>query len=179
LWLLIRGEHLAPEALICPATTDVTSDFQKAENFWDFGSTRFLSYGLQSPYGYGGSLSVLTPSGVILVADGSPYVQTETGFDPGKIKPPAQLKIVDWGSGMDGDQKMFWGNSPNHDGKGQNVGYFGGQAEWRTGANCGKNGDNIYTATNKDGSNEDTATSSAGVLSSGVRNNEFDTLILP
>jgi len=173
LWLLAREEHVGLEAFVCPSTTDTPYEGEQIKNYWDFRSSLRISYGLQSPYGYGGSLSILTPEGVVLVADGSPYVDPSTGNNPGKIKTNAS--IVDWGNeNAGGEQMQLWGNSPNHDSEGQNVGYFDGRAEWQTTANCGKDGDNIYTATN-----HKTATSPGGNLTAGIKNNENDTLILP
>ena len=173
LWLLAREEHVSLAAFACPGTTDHHSEYQDARKYWDFGSSRNISYGLQSPYGWDGSLSILTPSGVVLVADGSPYVETSEGSNPGKIN--TKRSVVDWGrEGMDGNQMKLLGNSPNHESEGQNVGYYDGRAEWQTAANCGKDGDNIYSA-----SNHKTATSAGGRLTAGIKNNENDTLILP
>ena len=173
LWLLAREEHVSLAAFVCPGTTDHHSEYQEVKKYWDFGSSRNISYGLQSPYGWEGSLSIITPSGVVLVADGSPYVETSEGSNPGKIN--TKRSVVDWGrEGMDGDQMKLWGNSPNHESEGQNVGYYDGRVEWQTAANCGKDGDNIYSATN-----HKTATSAGGRLTPGVKNNENDTLILP
>ena len=187
LWLLVRDEHAPPPGFVCPGTNDVQSERQNIKTTWDFASSEQISYGLQSPYGFDGSLSVLTPSSVVLVADGSPYVEQSTGDNPGRIKSPADLHIVDWGADSGGgegddsvnDEAMLYGNSPNHNRDGQNVGYIDGKVEWRTGANCGKNGDNIYTATGKDASDEETSTSPGGKLTSSIQNNENDTLILP
>jgi len=180
LWLLLRGEFVPASGFVCAGTEDRPSPRQEdMDDYWDFSSSLDVSYGMQSPYGYDGSLSILTPEGVVMVADGSPYVQTSYGTNPGAIKTGADLRIADWGSGGDGVELMRRGNSPNHDGQGQNVGFWDGRAEWRTGAACGRNSDNIYTATDERGLNEDTATSAGGDLRSGIRNNPYDTLILP
>ena len=185
LWLLVREEHASLTGFVCPGTTDVPSESQDIKTSWDFGSGRNISYGLQSPYGYGGSLSILTPSGVVLVADSSPYVEPYTEHNRGgKIK-SAGLHLVDWGDGGSDENggsisdNMLFGNSPNHDREGQNVGYIDGRVEWRGGASCGKNSDNIYTATDSNANEEATSTSAKGVLADGVKNNENDTLILP
>ena len=176
LWLLARGEYVDMAAFVCPGTTDIPSEYQKVREYWDFGSSRYISYGLQSPYGWGGSLSVITPRGVVLVADGSPYVETSEGNNPGKIRTG---NVVNWtNEGMDGDEMRLKGNSPNHEAEGQNIGYYDGRAEWRTAANCGKDGDNIYSA-NMQQADAKTATSAEGKLSATVRNNPNDTLILP
>ena len=177
LWLLARESHVASlSAFICPATTDIPSDRQEVELNWDFSSIRYISYGLQSPYGWDGSLSILGPADggdVVYIADGSPYVETSSGDNPGKID--TNRSVVDWGDDNLGvEAKQLLGNSPNHDAEGQNVGYHDGRVEWKTVANCGKGGDNIYTATNLR-----TGISAAGSLSAGIKNNENDTLILP
>jgi len=171
LWLLARGEHVAMAAFVCPGTTDSQNEREKVEDYWDFRSGLRISYGLQSPYGHGGSLSILTPEGVVLVADGSPYVQPE-GNNSGKLK---NVAVVDWGSeARSFEERQLFGNSPNHDSEGQNVGFLAGHAEWKTAANCGKGGDNIYSA-----SNDPTMTNGRGFLKDDSKNNENDTLILP
>ena len=178
LWLLAREDYVASlSAFICPATTDIPSDRQEAELNWDFSSSRYISYGLQSPYGWDGSLSIVDPieggGNVVQIADGSPYVETSTGDNPGKID--TERSVVDWGDDNVGaEAKQLLGNSPNHGAEGQNVGYRDGRVEWKTVANCGKGGDNIYTATNAR-----TGISAAGSLLAGIKNNENDTLILP
>ena len=169
LWLLARGEHVPLTAFVCPATTDTPNAQERVKDYWDFESGLRISYGLQSPYGHGGSLSILTPANVVLVADGSPYVETSSGT----IK--ANPNLVNWSDDtLDTEQKRLRGNSPNHDSEGQNVGYIDGHADWKTDANCGKNSDNIYTATSSDSD-----TSDEGTLTSTSTNNENDTLILP
>jgi prepilin-type N-terminal cleavage/methylation domain-containing protein len=179
LWLLVREGHVNVAAFVCPSSTDIKSEYQKVKKYWDFGSSRYISYGLQSPYGYGGSLSVIMPDGVVIVADGSPYVQTSQGDDPGKLR-TGRIMVADWADdGQDGDQMQFYGNSPNHEMEGQNVGYITGNAQWKTAANCGKDGDNIYSANGKSGSAVKTATSPGGKLAPNIRNNKNDTLILP
>jgi len=180
LWLLAKRDYVSLEGFVCAATDDLPSTHQKVDKYWDFSSSRYISYGMQSPYGFGGSLNVLTPAGVVLIADGSPYVQSSTGLNPGKIKENDDLTIIDWGGNADGLVKMRLGNSPNHDGDGQNVGFWDGTVEWRSGAACGKNGDNIYTARNERVRDEDRDTDyGAGSLSSSIKNNPNDTLILP
>ncbi len=180
LWLLLKREYVPASGFVCAGTTDIASSHQDISKSWDFSSSIYISYGLQSPYGFGGSLSVLTPPGVILIADGSPYVQDSLGSNPGKIKEGPDLMIVDWGGALDGLVKMRRGNSPNHEGQGQNVGFIDGRADWRTSAACGKNGDNIYTARNEKVRQEGKNTEyGAGSLTPGIRNNPNDTLILP
>ena len=169
LWLLARGDHVSLAAFVCPATTDSPNEGERVKEYWDFESGLRISYGLQSPYGHGGSLSILTPENVVLVADGSPYVETYSGT----IR--ANPNLVNWSDDtLDTEQKRLRGNSPNHDSEGQNVGYIDGHADWKTDANCGKNSDNIYTATGSE-----TETSDEGNLTPGIKNNENDTLILP
>ena len=188
LWLLVREEHVSVAAFVCPATTDIPSQYQKVEDYWDFYRSEYISYGIQSPYGWDGSLTVLTPRGVVLIADGSPYVEPSAGNDPGKIKKKGDLHIVDWGRSagdiLDGDTMKLYGNSPNHDSEGQNIGYSDGHAEWQEVAACGRDGDNIYTANDEaDPKERRTATDAEGHLdvtrAGGIKNNENDTLILP
>jgi len=177
LWLLVREGYVGVSAFVCPSTTDISSVYQDAELTWDFSSSRYISYGLQSPYGWDGSLSIVGSAdgsaATVLIADGSPYVEISTGDDPGKIDP--NRGVVDWAdNSMSVETKQLLGNSPNHNGEGQNVGYSDGKVEWKTVANCGKDGDNIYTA-----ANHKTTVSAGGNLTAGIKNNENDTLILP
>ena len=183
LWLLVREGYVGVSAFVCPSTTDIPSAYQDAELTWDFTRSEYISYGLQSPYGWDGSLSILGPAdgsaATVYLADGSPYVEISTGDDPGKIKtaviPGTSSNVVDWADdNMSVETKQLLGNSPNHDGEGQNVGYADGRVEWKTVANCGKDGDNIYTA-----SNHKTAVAAGGNLTGGIKNNQNDTLILP
>jgi prepilin-type N-terminal cleavage/methylation domain-containing protein len=186
LWLLVRDEQAPMPAFICPGSvTDMISENQDIQETWDFESGENISYGLQSPYGFDGSLTVLSPSDVVLVADGSPY--TTVG---GMI---GSATIIDWTSGDAGGEEgsdgiseaMRLGNSPNHAREGQNVGYIDGRVEWMPGGNCGKDGDNIYTARgqtvqqDKIDADAEVLKSGAGNLVDKIRNNENDTLILP
>jgi prepilin-type N-terminal cleavage/methylation domain-containing protein/prepilin-type processing-associated H-X9-DG protein len=192
LWLLVREEHVAAGAFVCPGTTDAPNTHQRVKATWDFGpygqvdASRSISYGLQSPYGFEGSLGILAEPGVVMVADGSPYVQTSKGDNPGMIKtaviPGTARNVVDWNEGsasLSRKQKKLWGNSPNHGREGQNVGYFDGHAEWMTQASCGKDLDNIYTANGRAGAAAKTAISLGGSLMGNSKNNKNDTLILP
>ena len=177
LWLLVRGGHVSAEAFICPgSTTDKLGAYKKTSKkiseYWDFAAGNQISYGLQSPYGFDGSLSVITPTGVVLVADGSPHTD-----DSGKLK--SSPGIVNWEGNMNDQDKRLRGNSPNHDSNGQNIGYHDGRVEWQGYANVGKNGDNIYTASNKTARIEEDSTNSWGTLSESVKNNQNDTMILP
>jgi len=173
MWLLAREEHVALQSFVCPASGGRASEYAKPTDYWDFPRGDNVSYGMQSPYGHGGSLTVIVPSGVVLVADGSPYTTITGAIN-------RQAKIVNWAADerYEGEHQWF-GNSPNHEREGQNAGYIDGSVEWRLGANCGKNGDNIYTATNKTAVREEQSTSPGGGLVAGVKNNENDTLILP
>jgi prepilin-type N-terminal cleavage/methylation domain-containing protein len=151
LWLLVRDEQAPMPAFVCPGSeTDLISENQDIQETWDFASGENISYGLQSPYGFDGSLSVLSPSDVVLVADGSPYTTVK-----GEINSSAT--IIDWTASGGSEEEwsdeigefMRLGNSPNHAREGQNIGYIDGRVEWMYGANCGKDGDNIYTARNQ------------------------------
>jgi len=174
LWLLVRGEHAPLTAFVCPSAGDVVSMHQEPDD-WDFAIGRYLSYGLQSPYGYG-SLSINTPVDVVLVADGSPYVEGDDQTNPGKID--THRSIVNWAGGAPLETKQQYGNSPNHRTQGQNVGFSDGSVTWRETADCGKNGDNIYSAAKRTDNNNG-ETHPRGFLNAGIRNNENDTVILP
>ena len=161
LWLLVREEHVGVASFVCPATTDSPREDvnEKVKDYWDFASGSRISYGLQSPYGHGGSLTALTPPDVVLVADGNPYV-TASG-----------VIHTDWAGAAEDTMTL---SSRNHEFEGQNTGYWDGRVKWETGPTCGKDGDNIYTA-----SNHVTGTSATGSLTAAAKNNENDTLILP
>jgi prepilin-type N-terminal cleavage/methylation domain-containing protein len=179
LWLLAREDHVSFESFVCPATTDTPDKKEDTRKLWDFRSALRVSYGLQNPYGWDGSLSVITPAGVALVADGSPYIEPYSGkTNGGKIR--KNVKVAQWGGGGDGDQLKLQGNSPNHISEGQNVGYNDGHALWQEVASCGKDGDNIYSANGeRNVAKQRTETSPDGVLKSDSKNNENDTLIWP
>jgi len=165
-WLLLRGEYLQPESLVCPSTDDTVDPIRaepseastlKITDFWDFVPAdatfsikkKHLSYGLQNPYGENRPLSLSAPQGVPWVADSSPYVESPATDSTltlvGKLK--STVAVVDWGdANIPLDDKKAGGNSPNHSTEGQNVGFSDGSASWRDVANCGWDHDNIYSA---------------------------------
>jgi len=175
LWLLVRENHATPAAFVCPSAGDSESRHQDISRDWDFEHGRYISYGLQSPYGYG-SLSMHVHGDVVWVADGSPYVQRDYQDRPGRID--TGRPVVNWGSGAALSTKQRYGNSPNHSHRGQNIGFPDGSVDWAETADCGKKGDNIYTAA-KGTKNNKGDTSPGGVINGGVKNNENDTVILP
>jgi prepilin-type N-terminal cleavage/methylation domain-containing protein len=171
MWLLVRGGHVSMSSFICPGTSDTASDHQDIKRSWDFVSGNHLSYGMQSPYGHDSPLSVITPSGVVLVADGSPYTDA-TGV-------LSASRGVNWANNDTDEEKRLRGNSRNHDSSGQNIGYRDGRAEWQENANVGKNSDDIYSASGKTDRDEAKSTSQYGWLRTDYKNNPNDTLILP
>ncbi len=134
LYLLIRDYYCQAGQFICPSTTDGEAA-ERPSSFWDFADGTRISYAVQCPYGN-------TPlgqgvGGMAVLADRSPYFVESTGLR-NAVAP------VDWGGGGN-ELDLLQGNSPNHLRTGQNVCDLGGSVRFQRRADCGIEGDDIYT----------------------------------
>lgn len=132
LYMLVRSGACKIESFVCPST-DETAD--EGGDFWDFADGTNISYALMNPYGPERYFKD-TDESVFLLGDGSPYFEPESGSRNAQAP-------VDF-SGADAETVEL-GNSPNHDGDGQNVALSGGATHFEDRADCGVSGDNIYT----------------------------------
>ena len=141
--LLVKGDFVSQDAFVCPSTDD-TPDLTLEGEYLDFASAGNISYAFQSPYGSDGMRNRpfygASPDSLIVMADGGPQVN-----DDGTLM--ASASVTDWGSKLSRSEREK-GNSPNHvNGEGQNVLYANlATVKFRTRADAGFNGDNIYTA---------------------------------
>lgn len=124
LFLLMRQEKLPPEVLICPYNDvnswlpDNAGTLDQRSNFTDWRQN--LGYSYANPY----------PNAMAVSAG---YYLTSS------LRPATPI-MADLNPGTGGTA-----NSTNHEGRGQNVLYADGHANWETTPLVGINQDNIYT----------------------------------
>lgn len=137
LWLLVRGRYLkSPKYFVCPSSGDFADSVTDANGLpvppkgrGNFRSKWNLSYGYATPFGNAPGYELNTdklPPDFALMADQGP----EQGVMPAANAPPLELAR---------------GNSPNHNGAGQNVLYAAGYVKFQITPYCGNRMDNIYT----------------------------------
>lgn len=146
LFLAVRLKSITPEILICPEANDSLaglSDHLTGKPYYDFnvgngGYRNKLSYSYHlqfrdrdaSTKGY--PLGMTSDTRMAVLADRNPFLEypgppVDSGWAANFLPP---------GSGT---------NSPNHNGRGQNVGFLDGHVEWFNRPTAGPNEDNIYT----------------------------------
>lgn len=137
LFLLVRTQHLDPQALLCPATLGQPERFDDApaaerSNFHDVHSA--LTYGIQNPYaddnalvaGFNWTLKDLGPQFVLAADRGPAPNYCDPAVGPGAVESLRQA------------------NSQNHSGRGQNVLYAHGGVEYVESPFAGIARDHIY-----------------------------------
>ncbi len=129
LFLLIRTEKTPAYRFICPATESAVADRfgglspLERSNFTDVKKN--LTYGMQNPYANDTTLAA--------------------GFKWGPQWLPANFALIaDIGPAPVSKFPPSLGNSPNHDGDGQNILYVDGSVEFRTTPLAGIENDHIY-----------------------------------
>lgn len=141
LWLLARVQHVPTKILICAYDDENefspdAADPARTSNFTSWKKS--LGYSYANPYpdaaatvaGYKLTGRILADFAV--AADLNPGISPRT--NPTTVRP-----------GM-ADALMKFGNSINHERKGQNVLYADGHAAWQATPFCGHGGDNIYAS---------------------------------
>ncbi len=177
LWLLWYADYVDLDIYICPSAGHESEDDpikSDGEKYSDFSGRKHLSYGYQLPYnsrasadGLGpGAWTTIMESGVAIAADMSPYVKSDGSWH--SYSPT----ITGWGKNDLTDDEIEAGNSPNHDGEGQNVLYADGHVSWTERADVGIDNDNVYTAASGDDD-----TDQEGEMD--VPNSEVDSMIAP
>lgn len=149
LFLAVRLKSITPGILICPETNDAPAGLSHdvtGERHYDFdvfynGNHRnkfSYSYHLQfrdrdaSTKGY--PLAMTSDTRMAVLADRSPFL-TYPGTNYMAVDP------IEIPAGTTASET----NSPNHNGKGQNVGFLDGHVAWFNRPTAGPNEDNIYT----------------------------------
>lgn len=174
LWLLVQSGQLTPKNLICPSTDDLVDETPDVSNFYDFKGYGYLSYGYQIPFF--DRLNSCRPRDsvdprMVLLADKNP------GFKRGDMQAvesanPLPNSIPAFNSDQETDpllitqcpnpisrdlefEKLQVLNSENHGGKGQgegqNIARADGSVAFEHTALAGVDGDNIYTAIRRGG----------------------------
>ncbi|HYE20223.1 MAG TPA: hypothetical protein VEA69_17375 [Tepidisphaeraceae bacterium] len=139
LFLLVRTQELTADMVICPATGYVRDDYgggtNAAHNRSNFKSTRnTLGYSYANPYP---SAAAVQKGYKMNFTLGAQFAIT-ADMNPGG----AALTSLTLSSPASAMQK---GNTRNHGGDGQNVGFADGHVEWLTTPFVGVRKDNIYT----------------------------------
>ncbi len=153
LWMLVRSGEVTPKSFICPSSGDQIENNQNVDCYYDFESTKRVSYGFQVPYGpfqTRGSEDVDPRMAVF--SDHGPY---SDGIPP---QPTVALPSTadEWNASNLNDpgkdmSPQAWQpfNSPNHGGKGtgegQNVLFGDGHASFHKNPLQGIDNDNIFT----------------------------------
>ncbi len=170
LYLLIKYTDLVPKMFICPSSDDdpiklepammtrrrIFPDGPPVETYCDlndFPSMRNLSYSYNDPWK--NPIDDSANSGLAVLADKSPAFDTETGI--------RNLAAGDFPAPQVGDRAMDWcstkhksqyGNSLNHNGECQNVGYADTHVKKEETPLVGIEEDNIFTRWHRTGENE-------------------------
>jgi len=119
LWLLVAGEYLPPETLICPCTADAPDLIRNPKDVRDFLSRRQCSYSFQCRLG---NRRIPDTWKLAVAADRSPF------FDPCNSTEDPEA------------------NSFNHFGQGQNVAFVDGRVQWLARPFYDATGDWFYRA---------------------------------
>jgi prepilin-type processing-associated H-X9-DG protein len=148
MFLLIRAEWLTPSVFVCPSSFTEADDYggqpvSTRSNFTGTGTaggevTKNCSYSFINVYP---TTTARKLGYKELVADFSSDVAVAADISPAAIDSPV------WAAIKTGVPRatIMKGNSPNHDGIGQNVLFADGHADFMQTPLCGVNGDNIYT----------------------------------
>ncbi len=143
LYLLVKYTEIPPESFLC-AADKMTEEFRprkykiRKEDVWDFGpdSTKHCSFAYHMPYGKY-ALSTYRRPGMAVAADRNPWQKTP-GFND-----KTRFGLFDPNGTA---EQIRYGNASTHKGDGQNVLFLDCHVGFEMTADCGVEGDNIYTA---------------------------------
>ena len=128
LFQLVRRRYAPPQIFVCPGTSQRAGDSAVANGTHDFASAGNITYSYQHAVGApmrGNDLNLAAVSDkMAILSDATPL------FENGRFQPDRMAKA----------------NSKNHNGDGQNVLYLNGHVDWRTQAQVGVQGNNIFLA---------------------------------
>jgi hypothetical protein len=145
-YLLVKYSEVTPKSFVCKSDTGVT-EFNPGDegsintditSFWDFGPNprQHCSYSYHMPYGQF-ALTTSSEPGLAVAADRNPWEASPSG------------KARDFASSgynpNGGTEAVKAGNSPSHQGDGQNVLFLDLHVAFEKTPVCGINDDNIYT----------------------------------
>lgn len=147
-WMLVRSGDITVKQFICPSSGDTEDQTENLELYYDFQTTRGISYGYQVPFG---PRDTQPREGMdnrqIIAADRGPYYFSGSSDLAAEMERGGRLGT---GIGAD-DSPKEWRkfNSANHggsgNGEGQNALYADGHANFVRIPAVGIDNDNIYT----------------------------------
>jgi prepilin-type N-terminal cleavage/methylation domain-containing protein/prepilin-type processing-associated H-X9-DG protein len=150
MWMLVRSGEVTPKSFICPSSGDQIENNQNVDCYYDFESSKRISYGYQVPFGpFQTRASEDIDPRMAVFSDHGPY-----GDDSPLTTLP--LSHPDWlasdtnDPGKNMSPQAWQGfNSPNHGGRGtgegQNVLFGDGHASFHKNPLQGIDNDNIFT----------------------------------
>ncbi len=150
MWMLVRSGEVTPKSFICPSSGDQIENNQNVDCYYDFESSKRVSYGYQVPFGpFSTRGSEDIDPRMAVFGDHGPY-----GDDTPSTQMPVNHAL--WGDEDINDpgkslSPQDWQayNSPNHGGKGtgegQNVLFGDGHASFHKNPLQGIDNDNMYT----------------------------------
>ncbi len=142
-WILVRSGDVTPHQFICPTAGDEPKSNENLTAYYDFSSSKAVSYGFQVPFGPRCARAMdWSDNRLAVVADRGPYGRTTVSTPPTDTTFSASVAPPRFGP-----KSLPWRkyNSPNHGGEGQNVLFADGHAEFRRTPIVGIDHDNIYT----------------------------------
>ncbi len=172
LWVLVKTAGFPSKAFICPSSSDAQDLVENPADYWDFtanpgasaggpdrgwnaavNNERYVSYGVQVPYGQRGRPSTDSDPRMVLAADKGPY----GGSSLNNAQITAPPRSINPNSSSPDDWMRY--NSDNHGGQGSGEGqvvlFVDSHAEFVSKPIVGAAMDNIYTAWDLNGNQPD------------------------
>jgi prepilin-type processing-associated H-X9-DG protein len=132
MWILVRKGYAQPEDFMCPAQKSVQTAACNYKELNDFPDRKMVTYSFR----IGCPSSGAKPSRIIIVSDMNPIFEKL----PQLSEPSLNVKLID---------KLLNQNSPNHNGRGQNVLFCDGSVQFVKTRQVGPSLDDIFTIQGK------------------------------
>ncbi|MCC6238737.1 MAG: DUF1559 domain-containing protein [Phycisphaerales bacterium] len=176
LFLLIRTQDIGTEVFTCPSDNTEKDNLanESAQLRSNFTKSNNLSFGVTNPF----PASAAVGLGYRWTSNQNPdfAVMADQGSGNATAPTPASLTT----SSTQAQIKAAKGNSPNHNGDGQNILFGDGHVEFANTPFAGSSKDNIYTITALNGTNIDaTAASTAPSKTAAQPKHQNDSVIIP
>jgi len=150
LWLLIRTQDITPEVFVCPSSNAEKDSYGGTSGIPGTGATasnktsfsdfkKNLSYSYANPYP---NVAAVSAGYKLNTTNGAEFA-VAADINPGNS---ATYMITVPANETDSQKNMQKGNSPNHQGAGQNVLFGDGHVDFVQNPFCGQQRDCIYTA---------------------------------
>ncbi|GJM24459.1 MAG: hypothetical protein DHS20C16_08740 [Phycisphaerae bacterium] len=149
MWMLVRSGEVTPKSFICPSSGDQIENNQNVDCYYDFESSKRISYGYQVPFGpFSTRGSEDVDPRMAVFSDHGPYGDDSPSTLMPSNHPDWSTDVNDPGKNMS-PQSWQGFNSPNHGGRGtgegQNVLFGDGHASFHKNPLQGIDNDNIFT----------------------------------